>query len=79
MCIYFEGCRLKVFYEEVFILKKIFSNYPDVVSLPDLMKMLNIGRNTAYSLLQNGELKSIKVGKQYRIPKQFIIEYLKCC
>ena len=61
------------------ILKKIFSNYPDVVSLPDLMKMLNIGRNTAYGLLQNGEVKSIKVGKQYRIPKQYIIEYLENC
>ena len=61
------------------ILKKIFSNYPDVVSLPDLMKMLNIGRNTAYSLLQSGTLKSIKIGKQYRIPKQFIIEYLESC
>ena len=61
------------------ILKKIFSNYPDVVSIPDLMKMLNIGRNTAYSLLQNGEVKSIKVGKQYRIPKQYIIEYLENC
>ena len=61
------------------ILKKIFSNYPDVVSIPDLMKMLNIGRNTAYRLLQNGKLKSIKIGKQYRIPKQFIIEYLESC
>ena len=60
-------------------MKKIFSNYPDVVSITDLMKMLNIGRNTAYSLLQNGEVKSIKVGKQYRIPKRFIIEYLECC
>ena len=61
------------------ILKKIFSNYPDVISIPDLMKMLNIGRNTAYRLLQNGKLKSIKIGKQYRIPKQFIIEYLESC
>ena len=60
-------------------MEKIFSNYPDVVSLPDLMKMLNIGRNTAYRLLQNGKLKSIKIGKQYRIPKQFIIEYLESC
>jgi len=60
-------------------LKKIFSNYPDVVSIPDLMKMLHIGRNTAYSLLQNGKVKSIKIGKQYRIPKQFIVEYLESC
>ena len=60
-------------------MRKIFSNYPDVVSINELMKMLNIGRNTAYSLLQSGEVKSIKIGKQYRIPKKFVLEYLQCC
>ena len=59
-------------------MKRMFSNYPDVVSIKDLMTMLNIGKNTAYGLLQSGALKSIKVGKQYRIPKRFIIEYLNC-
>lgn len=56
----------------------MFTNYPDVVSINELMTMLNIGKKTAYSLLQAGEIKSIKVGKQYRIPKRFIIEYLQC-
>ena len=60
-------------------MRKIFANYPDVVSINELMKMLNIGRNTAYSLLQSGEVKSIKIGKQYRIPKKFVLEYLQCC
>ncbi len=59
-------------------MKKMFSNYPDVISINELTTMLNISKNTAYSLLQSGAIKSIKVGKQYRIPKQFIIEYLKC-
>ena len=59
-------------------MKKIFSNYPDVVSINELMDMLNIGKNTAYGLLQSGTLKSIKIGKQYRIPKHFILEYLEC-
>lgn len=58
--------------------KRMFSNYPDVVSINELMLMLNIGKNTAYNLLQSGAVKSIKVGKQYRIPKRFIIEYLNC-
>ena len=60
-------------------MRKIFANYPDVVSINELMKMLNIGRNTAYSLLQSGEVKSIKIGNQYRIPKKFVLEYLQCC
>lgn len=56
----------------------MFTNYPDVVSINELMTMLNIGKKTAYSLLQSEEIKSIKVGRQYRIPKRFIIEYLQC-
>ena len=60
-------------------MRKIFANYPDVVSINELMKMLNISKPTAYRLLQNGDVKNIKVGKQYRTPKKFVIEYLKCC
>ena len=60
-------------------MRKIFANYPDVVSINELMKMLNISKPTAYRLLQNGDVKNIKVGKQYRIPKKFVLEYLQCC
>ena len=59
-------------------MKKMFSKYPDVVSVSELMDMLHIGKDTAYKLLQSGEIKSIKIGKKYRIPKNFVIEYLQC-
>lgn len=59
-------------------MKKMFSSYPDVVSVSELMDMLHIGKDTAYKLLQSGEIKSIKIGKKYRIPKKFILEYLRC-
>ena len=60
-------------------MKKMFSKYPDVVSVSELMDMLHIGKNTAYELLQSGKIKSIKIGKKYRIPKSFVIEYLQRC
>ena len=50
-------------------MKKMFSKYPDVVSVSELMDMLHIGKNTAYELLQSGKIKSIKIGKS--------IEFLK--
>ncbi|MFR1179027.1 MAG: helix-turn-helix domain-containing protein [Acutalibacteraceae bacterium] len=59
-------------------MKRTFVNYPDVVSINELMTMFNIGKKTAYSLLHTREIKSIKVGRQYRLPKRFIIEYLQC-
>lgn len=54
----------------------IFNNYPDVVSIEELQDMLHIGRSTAYKLIKENTIKSIKVGKQYRIPKNNIINYL---
>ena len=58
-------------------MKKMFSKYPDVVSVSELMDMLHIGKDTAYKLLQSGKIKSIKIGKKYRIPKSFVVEYLQ--
>ncbi len=54
----------------------ILSDYPDVLLPEDLMDILEIGRNTAYKILKDGTIKSIKVGRNYKIPKLFIIEYL---
>ncbi|WNF21328.1 helix-turn-helix domain-containing protein [Mesobacillus jeotgali] len=54
----------------------MFSEYDDVVEIEDLMEILNIGRNKAYILLQNGEIKSFKIGRVYKIPKICIKEYI---
>ena len=71
----FEILKLKNKFRMV-KMQKMFSKYPDVVSIKELTVMLNVSKNTAYELLKSGKLKSIKIGKQYRIPKQFVIEYL---
>lgn len=55
---------------------EIFKDYPDVVTIDQLQKMLNIGRNSAYELLRNNIIKSVKVGKRYIIPKVYVIAYL---
>ncbi|MGG0175792.1 helix-turn-helix domain-containing protein [Gottfriedia acidiceleris] len=54
----------------------MFSNYDDIISIEDLMEILNIGRNKAYELLQSGEIGSFKIGKAYRIPKKCIQKYV---
>lgn len=57
--------------------KEIFAEYPDVVTPDDLQTMLKIGRNSAYDLLKNKLIKSIRVGKKYIIPKENVIDFLK--
>ena len=54
----------------------IFKNYPDIVQVKDLQKMLGIGRNSAYELIANKSITSIKSGNKILIPKQCVIDYL---
>ena len=47
-------------------MKKVsmFENYPDVVEVEDLRKMLGgISRKLAYRLLADDEIRSVKVGE----------------
>lgn len=51
--------------------------YPDVVEVDDLRKMLGgISKKLAYRLLAEQEIRSVRVGRSYKIPKVCIIEYL---
>ena len=49
---------------------------PLVLRVEDLMPILDIGRNTAYELVRSGQIRSVKVGRQLRIPRNAIIEFL---
>ncbi len=60
-------------------IKMIFSEYEDIVSVDDVMKMLHIGRSNVYKLLREKEIKSIRIGVKYIIPKKSIIEFLEKC
>lgn len=55
----------------------IFEGYPDVVEVNDLRKMLGgISKKLAYRLLADQEIRSVRVGRTYKIPKVCIIEYM---
>jgi len=54
----------------------MFAEYPDVVDVQTLMQMLNVGQVLAYKLVKSGEIKSRKVGREYKIPKVNVIAYL---
>lgn len=52
--------------------------YPDVLNLKEMCCLLDITDNTARKLLINGEIKGKKVGKEWRILKQNVLDYLSC-
>ena len=53
-----------------------FEDLPIALHVEDLMLILGIGRNTAYELVRSGQLRSVRVGRQIRIPKEALIEFL---
>ena len=53
-----------------------FDELPLTLRVEDLMPILDIGRNTAYELVRSKQIYSIKIGRQLRIPKQALIDYL---
>lgn len=57
--------------------KSMFKKYPDIVNVKELQIMLGgISKKLVYYLLQNKIIKSIKIGRQYKITKADVILYL---
>lgn len=54
----------------------MFKDFPDCVNARELQQMLGIKRTKTYELLKNGTIKSIKIGKDYKISKFNVIAYL---
>ena len=54
----------------------MFTDYPDCVNVQELAQMLGIKRTKTYELLRSGIIKSIKIGKDYKIPKINIALYI---
>ncbi len=47
----------------------MLNNYPDVLSVKQVMEVLHVSKKSVYELLHNKEIKSKKVGRKYIIPK----------
>ena len=54
----------------------MFKDFPDCVGVQELGKMLGIKRTKTYELLKSRTIKSIKIGKDYKISKYNVIAYL---
>jgi len=59
--------------------ERFLNYYPDVLLPEEAMKVLSIGRNMIYKLLQTGQLRAIKIGRLYRIPKRYLQDFIESC
>lgn len=52
------------------------SELPDLLTIDEICKFLEVSLKTGYRLIKGGEIKAVKVGRSYRIPKQYLLEFL---
>lgn len=48
-----------------------------VCRIDEMCRALSIGKKTGYKLLQTGQIRFLKIGRAYRIPKINLLEYLQ--
>lgn len=56
---------------------KMLKNFPDVLRIEQMCEALGgISTKTGYKLLKENRIESIKVGREYRITKSNVIDFL---
>ena len=70
---------MAVKFQSVNACKSMFTEYPDVVGIKEVCKMLGIDRDKAYQLVNTGELMKIPCSRSIKVPKLSVIEYILRC
>ena len=55
----------------------VFWDYPDVMDVKQVSEVLGVSTKTVYRLLHEGSLESLKIGREFRIPKVNVMKYVK--
>lgn len=53
-----------------------FKEYPDILSVTMVKEILGIQDSKIYQIIRNKEIRAAKIGKDYKIPKKSLIDYL---
>ena len=51
--------------------------YPRVMTVAEVAEFLRIGKTTAYELIKEGDIPSMKVGRQVRIFRDDLMAYVR--
>lgn len=54
----------------------ILREYPDILNVQQVCEVLNVSKKAVYRLLDNGSIRSLTVGREYRIPKLYLLHFL---
>jgi len=55
----------------------LFEMYGDLLTVEELCEALMIGKNTAYEILNSGQLRAFREGSRWKIPRESVALYIK--
>ena len=55
----------------------VFREYPDVLNIKQVSEILGVSTKTVYKMVKDGSLQSLKIGREFRIPKVMLLKDLK--
>ena len=55
----------------------VLKDYPDILDVKQVSVILGVSTKTVYRLLRENTIKSLKVGREFRIPKVNVMKYVK--
>lgn len=54
-----------------------FEEFGELLSPAEAMKLLGVGHSKMYALLRTGDIKHVRIGKNIKIPKQCLVDYIE--
>lgn len=55
----------------------MFEIYDDILTIEEVAEALKIGTSQAYKIVRSGSLKGYKEGKDWKVPKVSLINYIE--
>lgn len=59
------------------VYRMVFKEYPDILNVKQVSKLLGVSTKTIYKLINQGSLSSLKVGREFRVTKVMLMKYMK--
>ncbi len=48
----------------------------ELITIEEVMKILKIGKNTAYRLLEDKKIEAFRIGNKWKIPRSSVYKYI---
>jgi excisionase family DNA binding protein len=59
------------------VYRTVFRDYPDVLDVKQMSQLLGVSTKTVYRLLRSGTVDSLRIGREFRVPKVNVMKYVK--